>query len=66
MTMRGVRHRRRSRALSLRRTSSGWTVLDDRGGAVFAARGRDARRQCLARAAEIGVTHVRFDEQTSQ
>jgi hypothetical protein len=59
----GARRRRATWSLSLRRTASGWALLDEHGHAVFTGRGRDARRQCLARAAELGVLYLRFDEQ---
>jgi hypothetical protein len=49
--------------LSLQRTESGWGLRDARDEAVFAADGRDARRKCVARAAELGILHLRFDEQ---
>jgi hypothetical protein len=49
----------RSLALSLQRTPLGWALLDHRHRAVFHARGRDARRKCLAHAAELGILHVK-------
>jgi hypothetical protein len=61
--LRQARERRGRQWLSLQRTASGWALLDERGHTVFAADGRDARRQCLAHASGLGVLHVRFDEQ---
>jgi hypothetical protein len=49
--------------LSLQRTATGWALLDEQDHVAYEARGRDARRQCLARAADLGVLHLRFDEQ---
>jgi hypothetical protein len=49
----------KSLALSLERTPLGWALRDNRHRAVFQARGRDARRKCLAYAAELGTLHVR-------
>jgi hypothetical protein len=42
---------------------TGWALRDGRGQTVFKAIGPDARRRCLARATELGVLRVRFDEQ---
>jgi hypothetical protein len=61
--LQGARHRRAARSLSLQRTSTGWALFDEQGHVVFEARGRDARRLCLARAVDLGVLHIRFDEQ---
>jgi hypothetical protein len=49
--------------LSLQQTASGWMLRDEQNHAVFAADGRDARRQCLAHASGLGILRVRFDEQ---
>jgi hypothetical protein len=49
--------------LSLQRTTSGWALLDADGHLVFEADGPDARRRCLAQASDLGVLHLRFDEQ---
>jgi hypothetical protein len=54
---------RNQQSLSLQRTSSGWALYDDRRQAIFTAEGPDARRQCLARARELGVLRLTFDEQ---
>ena len=61
-----ARRRSAARVLSLQQTAAGWALLDNYGHLVFAARGRDARRKCLARAAELGITHLRFDEQATR
>jgi hypothetical protein len=61
--LQGARHRRGARSLSLQRTATGWALLDEQDHVVYEARGRDARRQCLARAVDLGVLHLRFDEQ---
>jgi hypothetical protein len=47
-------------ALSLQQTNSGWALVDGRRRQVFEARGRDARRKCLAYAANLGTLSVRF------
>ena len=47
--------------LTLEPTPSGWALLADRRQPVFAAKGRDSRRDCLAYASAHGVLCLKFD-----
>ena len=54
----------RARTLSLKQTSGGWGLFDERDRAIFEGTGRDGRGRCLRHASSLGVLRLRFDEQT--
>lgn len=49
-------------SLSLQPTPAGCTLRDDRERTIFRAEGRDARRQCLVHASDLGALYLRFEE----